>query len=512
MKVGIDLGTTNTLVSYVDEAGSINKISFRNGNPDNRYLLPSCIAYDDKTDSFLVGQPAIEYQSSGNVGARRFIRDSKYEMGSTTKQWSVGTKTLTAEDVATVILKEVMRELKSQFPAEAEFAAFVTVPTRFDTQEPRLATKSALVRAGFLPANANNTLTDEPIAAAIAYSRELQNAANILVVDFGGGTFDLALLKSELVGQAASADRLEPIAWGGDKQLGGNDVDKVLFDLIADEVASTGRNIRVNLEDGQSLINEKPEDVAAAVAVSSYIRNPSGLKSRLFSSDISEATVYISELFDGYTLKMTIPRARYMESMKQLSGKMKSCIQNMYSSFHVSPEKTDKVLVVGGMAHEPCLIGILSRMFGEDKLVIPTDSLYLVSRGAAICNSGLKVHVENKAYSSIAVIVAAPDGKGRTIDPIVSEGMTITDDFVITRKYKPNTDNAKFLQLNFVEYKGQFDQRKCSASYNREIELNRQMKRDKQIVTVSYTFNEDKLFIISAQQIDGTVSRFSIRL
>lgn len=511
MKIGIDLGTTNTLVSYVDQAGSINRICFRNGDPDNRCLLPSCVAFDDETNTFLVGQPAIEYQRLSGVGARRFIRDSKYEMGSN-KVWTVGTKTVNAEDVATLILKEVMCELKSQFPDESGFTAFVTVPARFETQEPRLATKSALERSGFLPASTGNTLTDEPIAAAIAYSKELQNAANILVVDFGGGTFDLSLIKSVMVGQAVSADRLEPIAWGGDKRLGGNDVDKVIFDIIADEVACAGRNISVSLDDASALIREKPEDVAAAVAVSNYIRSPNGLKSKLFSGESDEVMVYIAELFDGYTLKMSISRDQYIERMKPLSDRMKGCIEKMYSDFHVSPEKTDKVLVVGGMAHEPCLIGILSEMFGKDRLVIPADSMYMVSRGAAICNSDLKIHVENKAYSSIAVIVAGPDGKSRTLDVIVSEGMTITDDFAVTRKYKPNVDKARSLQLTFVEYKGQFSQQKCNAVYNCEIELNRQLKRDRQIVTVSYAFNEDKIFLINTQQVDGTESRFSIRL
>lgn len=513
MNIGIDLGTTNTLVAFVDEFGNVKKLDFSNGKSDNRCLLPSCIAYDGEKDAILVGQAALDFVQNNPIGSRRFIRDSKYSMGDDGKVWNIGRRSFDAEGVAVEILKEVMRELKSRFPEEKEFTAFVTVPARFETQEPRLATKSALKKAGFLPANENNTLTDEPIAAAIAYSKELQDAANVLVVDFGGGTFDLSLLKSSMVGQAVSAERLEPIAWGGDKQLGGNNVDKVLFEIIADKVyADTGLDIRIDLSNSQALMKCRPEVLSAALTVRNYVQSSDGIKSKLFSRRNPEETVYISELFDDYTLKMTISAELYRQKMQPLADKMRKSIDDMYNSFSVSPEKTDKVLVVGGMAHELCLIDMLTEIFGAETLVIPDDSLYLVARGAAICNSRFKVHVDNKAYSSIAVVVAAPDGRSRTLDVIVSEGMTISDDFSVCRKYMPNADNAKYLQLSFIEYKGKFDSSKSNAFYEVELELNRPMKRNKQIITINYVFNEDKLFIINAQQIDGTVTQFSVRL
>lgn len=513
MNVGIDLGTTNTLVSYVDDVGSVKKISFTNGRPENRFLLPSCIAYNSKKDAVLVGQAALDYEQNDLIGARRIIRDTKYHMGDPKKVWEKGNHFFSAEDTATEILKEVMRELRSQFPNEEEFSAYVTVPARFDTQEPRAATKSAMKRAGFKPASENNTLTDEPVAAAIAYSKELQNARNILVVDFGGGTFDLALLRSSIVGQATSADRLEPIAWGGDIRLGGNDVDNVLISIIAEKVfEDRGVDISIDFSSVSDLSNYKPEDLAAAVTVHDYVQSMEGIKSKLYSRRNTEENVYLSELFEDYSLKMSVSAETYKERMKPLADRMRKCIADMYSAFHVSPESTDKVLVVGGMAHEICLIDILTEMFAADKLVIPEDSLYLVSRGAAICNSSLKVHVENKAYSTIAVVVADPSGNGNALDMIVTEGMSVLSDFIVRRKYTPNVDNARYLQLSFIEYVGEYDRRRSNPFYSVELVLNKPMKKQKQIVQVEYRFNEDKLFVISARQVDGTVTNYSVRL
>ena len=230
MNIGIDLGTTNTLACYVNDAGAINKIQFRNGRKDNKFLLPSCIAVTDE-NKIIVGQPALDRKISD---PETVLENTKYFMGAD-KAWTVGRISVTAEKAAEYILREVYEELAEQFPDEKIFNAFVTVPARFDSQIPRIATKNALKNAGF-EVNEKKSVTDEPISAAIAYSTYLSGGDTLLVADIGGGTFDLSLIASKIVGNSVSADRLIPIGWDGDLFLGGNDVDRILLDLMCRQI------------------------------------------------------------------------------------------------------------------------------------------------------------------------------------------------------------------------------------------------------------------------------------
>ncbi|MBQ8790536.1 MAG: Hsp70 family protein [Ruminiclostridium sp.] len=495
MKIGIDLGTTNTLVSYVNKAGNVCKISFRNGRIDNPHLLPSCIAATD--NGVVVGQPALDMEKNN---PELVLRDTKYYIG-TDKSWMLGRQSVDAGFVAEQILKEVMSELRRQFPDEIEFHAFITVPARFDTQAPRQATKDALARAGFRY-NETNALTDEPIAAAVAYSRELDNTQNVLVVDFGGGTFDLSLLRSTIIGFASSENSLEPIAWGGDLYLGGNDVDEILAKLLADKVMEeTGRDLS---HEPRYLCYSAEESMAASVLRESIIN----LKKQLYSEDSETAELYIPELLQDYDLSVSITLDEYEKALQEISDRMRNIIKNIYDSNNLAFEETDKVLVVGGMAKERCLLKILREIFGAEKILIPEESLYLVSRGAAICNSNARIHVDNKAYSSIGVLI-----KNLTdVDVIVREGQSIGDDFRVVRYYYPHEDKAFSLTINIVEYVGEFNPRNYNIVHSSSIVLRKRLFAKEQKIEAEFTLDRDNLLSVNLTQVDGSKTRVSVRV
>ena len=315
MNIGIDLGTTNTLACYVNPAGVITKIEFENGRTENKYLLPSSIAVSPD-GNILVGQPALDKKTDY---PETVLENTKYYMGQN-KTWSVGRTILTAEKTAEYILREVHDELKRQFPAEKNFHAFVTVPARFDSQVPRLATKEALIKAGF-DVSDSNSITDEPIAAAIAYSSYMENSDIILVVDIGGGTFDLSLISSKIVGNSANTDRLIPIGWGGELYLGGNTVDKIILSLMCEKIYNeTG----CNLSSEPSDMRYSKQQSIASVALRSYIEP---LKKQLYSGE-DEAEIYIEELLPDYDFDFTISIKEYEEAMQGITGKMKRGVAN----------------------------------------------------------------------------------------------------------------------------------------------------------------------------------------
>lgn len=496
MNVGIDLGTTNTLACYVNSAGEIVKIKFRNGRTENKYLLPSCIAVmpDGK---ILTGQPAVDKktESPGLV-----LYNTKYYMEEN-KSWTVGRVSVTAEKAAEYILKEVYEELSVQFPDEKSFSAFVTVPARFDSQAPRIATKKALQRAGFC-INEKNSVIDEPISAAVAYSKYLTGKDTLLVVDIGGGTFDLSLIHSKIVGTSASVNRIIPIGWDGDLHLGGNTVDEVLLKLMC-------RKIK---EDGEYDLSAQPDDMrysaeqsSAAAILRNYIEP---LKKQLYSQDSDDAEVYIDELLPDYDFDFTISREEYENAMQPVTERMKNIIQRLYKKNPVSMEQTDKILVVGGMAHECCLLKLLEDFFGKEKILIPEDSMYLVARGAAICSSNIQVHVDNVAYTSIGVLIK----NRKDVDVIIHEGDIVDENFAVSRKYSTVNNNAWEINITVVEFKGKFSPHSYTVLVNKVFPLKRHLFRKNEPLEFDFRFTEDKILKIIVTQPDGTKNPLDVRL
>lgn len=506
MKVGIDLGTTNTVVSYIDDNGIWNLLPFRQcGRDGEPAFLPSCLAVRD--GRVIVGQPAILHAVEHPDD---FIGNTKYDMGDPDKRYNVCGMELDPVHCAEYILHEAYLELRRQFPSERTFNAFVTVPARLGN-EGRQATKEALRAAGF--ETGMECLTDEPIAAAIAYSTMLDKDRLVLVVDIGGGTFDLSLMKTSILGTALHPDRLEPVAWDSDLHLGGNDVDELLVRLMTRKFVQDGGR---DLYAPRGTIFASKEETRAAALIRAQTFQ---LKSQLYAEGSAMASVVLPELLDGKTLDFTITREEYMHEMRELTTRFSRCLQNVFSGSGYVPANVDHVLVVGGMAHEICLAELLDVMFGRENLIIPMDSMFLVSKGAAICNSNQRLHIENKAYSSIGLLK-----NGRTsVVPIITEGTAVHTGDVFAAEVQPEQEGATSINIELVEYRGEFDPRTCTTILRRTLPLAadgkpgglfRQLLRKPSLPKLQFdaVFTEDKILQIVVTQTDGTKRDLDVRL
>lgn len=511
MRVGIDLGTTNTVVSYIDDNGMWIPLEFkRNGSDENPYFLPSCVAIADGFK--VVGKEAVNY---GKKYPDRILKNTKYSMGEYGKSYSICGTTLTPLDVAQYILTEVRTELSSQFPNESSFNAFVTVPARF--KEPaRRATRTALKNAGF--EMNESCLTDEPISAAIAYSSHLSKDKIVLVVDIGGGTFDLSLIKTAIVGAATNPNNIETLSWGGELHLGGNDIDEVLVQDIAEQVMKeTGKYLYAS----SGAILGTSEETHAADIIRSL---PFQIKQQLYNEDVKEAYVFVSGLLGEYNLNYTITREKYKQLMFSISEMMCNHIDNMFVTPPCSMGDVDHVLVVGGMAHEICLQEILESKFGKDKIIIPQDAMMLVSKGASICNSNMNVHVENRAYSSIGLL----EESGKSVSVIIQEGDIVKHGKVFEAVAEASDANATSVTIQLAEYRGNFSPDNYNIIFEDEIVLknnrktfngslnsiiNSILKRENlPKIGISIEFTEDKILVIKVTQSDGTVVTLDHRL
>ena len=492
LHVGIDLGTTNTLCAYTDEAGLIQYLRFDNGRPDNPHFLPSAVAFSN--GKWIVGEPALQLRALQPTDVFTAFKEN---MG-TERRYTVGTQSISAQDAAAEILREVYRQLTRTFPQFGGFHAFVTVPARYDTDQPRIETKEALRAAGFL-FDAKHALTDEPIAASIAYGTRLQSGSLILVVDFGGGTFDLSLVHTHAGSSDIGPDHFEPLSWSGDRHLGGDDVDRVLVELMAKQVIEE-YNVDLRPEPNSPGYSER--EAAAAVRLRSMALS---LKTQLFADDAEEAEIY-ADLFEDYDLDFTLTLQKYLKAVAPLTQRMRACIDELYQKGGVSLAETEHVLVVGGMAHEVSLQRMLRKIFPAQIITVPDESMYLVVRGAAIANSSTEIHVDNKAYASVGVLLR----NGADVDVIIREGDTVRSDFHAERSYYPGDDKQWGMHYCVVSFTGNFAPGKYQVIFSTVLQLRRGLF--KKPTKVTYGFSEDKLLIAEVVTPDGNTTNLTVRL
>ena len=216
-KIGIDLGTTNTVVT-INDNDQIKIIPI-----DNDHLVPSVFYYNEKRKIKLVGKRA---KNRGLMDPDNYIKSTKRSIDSPEKKFTASNKTFSSEDIAVEILSKVKEAIYQYLGHEEKIEAVITVPNNFTTNAVE-NTKNAGIRAGFSKVE---TLK-EPIASVLAYGEKIRpdNHAIYFVCDFGGGTFDIAVIKYD-------GSEYEVIATGGNEKLGGDDFTNAMIDYLNDQI------------------------------------------------------------------------------------------------------------------------------------------------------------------------------------------------------------------------------------------------------------------------------------
>jgi molecular chaperone DnaK len=216
--VGIDLGTTYSCISYLNEHGEPVTLA----NQEGELSTPSVVLFD--SDEIVVGTEALR---NAVVKPENVVQNSKRFMGDAKKRWSIGGKTYSPTDIAAIILNKLLKAAENQIGKIEQ--AVITVPAQFSDLQ-RQATVEAGKKAGLKRIDFIN----EPVAAALCYVlgteglwfTELADEQRIMVYDLGGGTFDLSLVSYQ-------KNEVNVIASSGDLHLGGIDWNRTLLDAIA---------------------------------------------------------------------------------------------------------------------------------------------------------------------------------------------------------------------------------------------------------------------------------------
>lgn len=343
--IGIDLGTTNSLISVWTDEGPV---IIPNSLGEN--LTPSVVAIDENNE-LLVGRVAKEWEVTHPEDT---VSVFKRDMG-TKKKYKLGSREFLPEELSSIVIR-TLKEDAEKFLKEKVIEAVISVPAYFnDTQ--RKATK----RAGELAGLKVERLVTEPTAAALAYGlHEQREETKFLVFDLGGGTFDISILE-------LFDDIMEVRAAAGDNYLGGEDFTKILINLFLKENSI------------------KQEDLTPKEY--SIIRKEAEFSKRNFKNN-NDVEMKIE--LKGEEIKTKISFERYERECKSLLNRLREPIERALGDAKLKLKDIDSILLVGGATKLSIIRSFVSKLFGKlAYITINPDEV--VALGAAV-QAALKNH------------------------------------------------------------------------------------------------------------------------
>ena len=366
--IGIDLGTTNSVVAVME--GSMPKILV---NSSGSRLTPSVVGFTDK-DERLVGQIAKHQQVTNPentvFSVKRFMGRRHSEVGAEEKtvpykitgganelvKVNIRGKEYTPPEIAAMVLQD-LKKTAEDYLGETVTKAVITVPAYFNDAQ-RQATKDAGKIAGLEV----ERIINEPTAAALAYGVEKKKNEKVAVFDFGGGTFDVSILD---IGDNV----FEVLSTNGDTHLGGDDLDAILINYLADEFQKTeGIDLRTDAMAHQRL---KEAAEKAKCELSSQLESTINLP--FVTADASGPK----------HLQITISRSKFESLCESLLDRLRQpCIKALKDA-KLQPGDVAEILLVGGSTRIPKVQEIAKSIFNKEpnKSINPDE---VVALGAAI--------------------------------------------------------------------------------------------------------------------------------
>lgn len=344
--IGIDLGTTNSVVAVI-EGGEATVIA----NAEGGRTTPSVVSFT-KDGERLVGQSA---KNQAVTNPDRTIMSIKREMGSDVRH-TIDGKAYSPQEISAMILQKLKNDAEA-YLGEPVTQAVVTVPAYFSDSQ-RQATKDAGRIAGLKV----DRIINEPTAASLAYGLDKEEKQTILVFDLGGGTFDVSILELD--------DGVVDVkATSGNTRLGGDDFDMKIVDwMVAEMKKSEGIDLSADRLAMQRLRKAAEE---AKIALSGVL-----------TTNISLPFI-TSDANGPKHLDLTLMRAKFDDMTKDLVDKTLTPVDQAMSDAGLKPADIDKVLLVGGSTRIPAVQARIKDYFGKEpyKGINPDECVAL---GAAI--------------------------------------------------------------------------------------------------------------------------------
>ena len=386
--LGIDLGTTNSVVSYLQADGKVKVIP----NPEGTMTTPSVVAFKASGEE-IVGNAA-KRQAVTNPDT---VSSIKRKMGSAEKvHIKAVNKDFTPQEISAKILAYMKKYAEENIGQKVQ-KAVITVPAYFNDAQ-RQATKDAGQIAGLDVVR----IINEPTAAALAYGLDTNKSEKILVYDLGGGTFDVSILD---IGDGT----FEVISTAGDNKLGGDDWDKVVADWI---------KAQIKIEHGIDVTDKMAEQRFLDAAEKAKIELSSSLQATI-------SLPFIAMSSNGpVNFETTLSRAKFQDMTKHLLARTEEPVRRALADAKMKAADLDQVLLIGGSIRMPAVQELVKKLTGKTpNLSVNPDEA--VSIGAAFQGGVVSGDLKDVVLLDVTPLTLGIETLGGVMTPLINRNTTI---------------------------------------------------------------------------------------
>ena len=413
--IGIDLGTTNSEAAYM-ERGKTQIIPSAEGTEFGGKMFPSVVAFT-KDGERLVGIPA---KRQAVTNPERTIMRIKRKMG-TDYKITIDDKMYTPQEISAMILQKIKADAEAYLGEEVK-KAVITVPAYFNDNQ-RQATKDAGKIAGLEVLR----IVNEPTAAALAFGLDKAEEQKLIVLDFGGGTFDVTIME---IGDGV----FEVISTSGDTNLGGSDMDKKIMDHITNEIKEEHE---IDLSKDRVAM-QRIRDAAekAKIELSSTVKTTINLP---FIASVGSEPRHF---------EMTLTRAKLEELIEDVLKKVEGPIERAFKDAKLKHNDIGKVILVGGPTRMPAVRKKFEKLIGK-KAERGIDPMQCVAIGAAIQGAVISGEVKDIVLLDVTPLSLGIETLGGVDTQLIERNTTIP-----TRKsqiFTTAADNQTTVEINVLQ-------------------------------------------------------------
>jgi len=432
--VGIDLGTTNSLVAYIDpQTGAPKCIP----GPSGSTLCPSVVSLD-ADGSVIVGEPARRrlltqpertiysvkrLMGRGVADIQDELRLFPFRVDPASKsaiRVRLGDKFLTPPEISAFILRELKNWAEAHF-GESVSRAVVTVPAYFNDAQ-RQATKDAGKLAGLEVLR----LVNEPTAAALAYGLHEKQRGHVAVYDFGGGTFDISVLK--LI-STSEGDIYQVLSTNGDTHLGGDDIDNLLQAFVHERIL---QEHRVDFSPHSELAQELRKELIA-------------IKHRLSES---ESATLRFPLPNGAVYVQEFERRAFESMIRPIVDRTMGPVRQALVDAKLKPSEIEEVVLVGGATRTPLIRRTVQEFFNR-KPHTELNPDEVVALGAAVQANILDRGVSNMLLLDVTPLSLGIETYGGAVAKVIPRNSTIPAS--AQEMYTTGVDNQTGIEIHVLQ-------------------------------------------------------------